>query len=269
MVPARTRWRATPWPPPGSLAVTASQPRTGLGVDHGAVAEGYAVVCGTENVLAVKLNLPDKAQMVRKLEKRRLLRHARRARKLRRRPQRCQNRRRPAGWIAPSQRALVLAREKMLTTLARMYPLTVAGVEEVCFDHRRHRWGAPFSTVDIGKERLRQWYPDHGINARFYRGFETEAVRKEYGYTKTSDKRADRFSAHCTDALALAALATTGARVEPGPWLIVDETYRPVRRQLHDTQPGKGGLRATYSRGTVWGLRKGLLIQTNRGQRCL
>ena len=83
MVPARTRWRATPWPPPGSLAVTASQPRTGLGVDHGAVAEGYAVVCGTENVLAVKLDLPDKAQMVRKLEKRRLLRHARRARKLR------------------------------------------------------------------------------------------------------------------------------------------------------------------------------------------
>src|SRR5919201_4526610 len=117
-------------------------PRAGIGVDHGAVAEGYAVVCGTENVLAVKLDLPDKAQVVRKLEKRRLLRRARRARKLRRRPKRCQNRRRSAGGIAPSQRALVLAREKMLTTLARMYPLTVAGVEEVCFDHRGHRWGA-------------------------------------------------------------------------------------------------------------------------------
>jgi RRXRR protein len=246
------------------------QARTGLGVDHGAVAEGYAVVCGTENVLAVKLDLADKAQVVRKLEKRRLLRRARRARKLRRRPKRCQNRRRSAGWIAPSQRALVLAREKMLTTLARMYPLTVAEVEEVCFDHRRHRWGAPFSTVEIGKERLRQWYHDHGINARFYRGFETEAVRTEYGYTKTSAKRANRFSAHCTDALALAAIVTTGERVEPGPWLIADDTYRPVRRQLHDTKPSKRGMRAPYSRGTVRGLRKGLLLQTNRGQKgCL
>jgi hypothetical protein len=236
-------------------------------VDHGAVAEGYAVVCGTENVLAVKLDLPDKAQIVRKLEQRRSLRRARRARKLRRRPKRCQNRRRSAGWIAPSQRALVLAREKMLTTLARMYPLTVAGVEEVCFDHRRHRWGAPFSRIEVGKERLRQWYRGHGINAWFYRGFETEAVRKAYGYPKSSAKRADRFSAHCTDALALAALVTTGARVEPGSWLIVDDTYRPVRRQLHDTQPGKGGVRAPYSRGTVRGLRKGLLIRTTGGQK--
>jgi hypothetical protein len=236
------------------------QPRTGLGVDHGVVAEGYAVVCGTEQVLAVKLDLPDKTQIVRKLEKRRRLRRARRSRNLRRRPKRYQNRRRSAGWFAPSQRALLLAREKMLTTLAGMYPLTVAGVEEVCFDHRRHRWGGCFSTIEIGKERLRPWYQDHQINARFYRAFETEAVRKEYGYPKTSAKRADRFSAHCTDALALAAVVTTGARVEPGPWLIVDDTYRPVRRQLHDTQPGKGGVRTPYSRGTVRSLRKGLLL---------
>src|SRR5919204_5372596 len=43
------------------------QARTGFGVDHGAVAEDYAVVCGTENVLAVKMGLPGKTQGLRKL----------------------------------------------------------------------------------------------------------------------------------------------------------------------------------------------------------
>jgi RRXRR protein len=244
-----------------------AQPRTGLGVDHGAVAEGYAVVCGTENVLALKLDLPDKAQIVRKVTERRTLRRSRRGRKTRRRPRRFQNRRRKPGWMAPSQLALVLAREKMLRTLVSMYPVTVAGVEEVCFDHRRHRWGANFSTLEIGKERLREWYRDYGINASIYRGHETQTLRREYGYAKSNDKRAARFSAHCTDALALASAVTTGARVPPGPWLMVDDSYRPVRRRLHDTQPAKGGVRAAYSRGHVHGLRKGLLLETVQGQK--
>jgi hypothetical protein len=222
-------------------------------------------VCGTENVLALQLALPDKAQIVRKMTERRTLRRSRLGRKTRRRPVRFQNRRRKPGWIAPSQLALVLAREKMLRTLASMYPITVAGVEEVCFDHLRHRWGTTFSTVEIGKDWLRQWYRDQGINAAFYRGHETQRLRREYGYAKSSDKRAARFSAHCSDALALAAVVTTGARVQPGPWLMVDDSYRPVRRRLHDTQPAKGGVRAAYSRGHVHGLRKGLLLQTAHG----
>ena len=62
------------------------QPRTGLGVDHGSVAEGYAVVCGTENVLAIKLDLPEKKHIVRKMTERRRLRRARRSRTTRRCP---------------------------------------------------------------------------------------------------------------------------------------------------------------------------------------
>jgi RRXRR protein len=241
-------------------------PRCGVGVDHGHAHEGYAVVCGQENVLAIKLDLPDKCKIARKLDARRRLRRARRSRQCRRRPARFDNRRRQADWIAPSQRVLVLARVKMLDTLCSLYPLTVAGVEEVRFDHRK-RWGATFSTVEIGKARLRRWYEDNGINASYYQGWETKALREEYGYTKCADKGADRFSAHCTDALALACAACVKGPVAPGPWLIVDETYRPVRRRLHDTQATKGGVRAPYSRGSVHGLRKGLLIGTGQGTR--
>jgi hypothetical protein len=62
-----------------------------------------------------------------------------------------------------------------------------------------------------------------------------------------------------------------GGPVVPGPFLVVDDTYRAKRRRLHDTQPSKGGIRQAYSRGTVFGLRKGLLIglpNSKSGQLC-
>src|SRR5947209_35861 len=64
-----------------------------------------------------------------------------------------------------------------------------------------------------------------------------------------------------------AARVTTGDRVEPGPLDIVDDRYRPVRRHLHDSKTSKGRHRIPYSRGTVRGLRKGLLIGTPTGKR--
>ena len=82
---------------------------------------------------------------------------------------------------------------------------------------------------------------------------------------KTKDKSEDRFESHCSDSLALACAVGMGEPVEPGPFLAVDDSYRAVRRRLHDTQPGTGGIREPYSTGTVSGLRKGLLIGTPRG----
>src|SRR5688572_32450551 len=53
-------------------------PLTTLGYDTGTKYEGFAVVCGKKNVLAIKLNLPDKWKIVRKLVARRSLRRIRR-----------------------------------------------------------------------------------------------------------------------------------------------------------------------------------------------
>jgi hypothetical protein len=77
-------------------------PNTALGVDKGTKFEGYSVVVGNENPLNIKLDLPDKKVIVRKLEERRTLRRARRHRNCRRRPKRLDNRRRE-NWLAPSQ----------------------------------------------------------------------------------------------------------------------------------------------------------------------
>ena len=240
-------------------------PRTAVGVDQGTKFEGYSIVVDQKNLLNVMLLLPDKKKILRKVEERRTLRRARRFRKCRRRPMRSANRSR-RDFLAPSQAVIVYSRLKILRELCRIFPVTVAGVEDVRFNHAAHRWGANFSTVEIGKARIQAFFDQQAINVQAYQGFETQTLRREYGYRKASDKSAERFEAHCSDALTLACTLTTGAYIEPGRFLTVDDTYRPVRRRLHDTQPAVGGLRASYSRGTVCGVRKGLLIGAINGK---
>jgi len=237
-----------------------------LGVDPGAKYDGYAVVCGDENPVNIKVNLPDKEKIVRKITERRILRRARRFRKCRRRPQRFSNRRRAPDWIAPSQLVLVQVRLKVLAALLDTYPITMVGLEDVAFNHAKHRWGKHFSTAEIGKARVRAFLEERGALVTRFRGYETKTVREGYGYKKSSSKKADRFEAHCSDALALALAVRRDAYLAPGPFVVIDDRYRAVRRRLHDTQPAHGGVRASYSRGIVCGLRKGLMIGTPRGK---
>ena len=235
-----------------------------VGVDPGAKYDGVAVVCGNENVIAIKLDLPNKDKIVRKMTERKQLRRARRFRTCRRRPRRFDNRRRASHWIAPSQLVLVQSRFKVLGALFDTYPIMRVGLEDVAFNHAAHRWGKHFSTVEIGKAKVRAWIEERGAEVVRFRGYETKALREGYGYKKSSSKKVDKFEAHCSDALALA--VGWDARLDPGLFVVVDDTYRPVRRRLHDTQPAKGGVRARYSRGTVFSLRKGLLIGTPTGK---
>lgn len=236
-----------------------------LGYDGGTKFEGFAVVCGRENSLSIKLDLPDKQKVVQKVEERRTLRRARRFRNTRRRPARFHNRRRN-DFLAPSQRVIVDSRLKVLHELLQIYPIRKVGIEDVRFNHARHRWGANFSTVEIGKTRLHTFVTARGVHLQLFAGHETQLWRDHFGYRKGKDKAADCFEAHCSDALALACAVGNAQYVAPGPFLVVDDTYRCVRRKLHDTQPAKGGVRAPYSRGNVRGLRKGLLIGAANGK---
>lgn len=239
-------------------------PETVIGVDTGSKFEGYVVLCGQENNLAIKLDLPNKKQIVRKMNERRWLRRGRRQRNCRRRPARFNNRRRD-GFMSPSQAVIVKSRLSVLRELFGIYPITAVGLEDVRFNHAKYRWGQHFSTAEIGKQEMRNFFSGHGVELFEFQGWETKPLREGYNYLKSGDKSADKFEAHCTDALALACEVGPGTRVEPGRFLVVDDTYRPVRRQLHDTQPTTGGNRDVYSQGTVFGLRKGLLIGTQRG----
>jgi hypothetical protein len=247
------------------VATRTEIPETVIGNDWGSKFDGYSVIVGKENVLNTMLLLPDKKRIVRKLEERRMLRRNRRYHNCRRRPARFDNRLR-RNWLAPSQAALVGSRLKVILELCQIYPINLAAIEDVRFNHAKYRCGQHFATVEIGKTRLRKFFEDRNIAVRMYEGWQTEEFRKIYGYRKTRIKSAEKFTAHCSDSLALAVNTTIGQHIEPGPFLVVDDTYRCVRRRLHDTQPAKKGIRSAYSKGTVFGLRKGLLIGLAHGK---
>ena len=238
---------------------------TALGVDNGTKFEGYSVIVGVENLINIKLDLPDKKKIVRKLKERRTLRRARRFRNCRRRPSRFDNRERK-GFLAPSQAVVVNSRLKVIRELFCMYPINYIGFEDVRFNHAKHRWGANFSTVEIGKARIYTFFESRGAEVFKYPGYRTQDLRKRYGYRKTAIKNADKFTAHCSDSLTLAADVLIGEFVEPGPFLVFNDKYRSVRRKLYDTQPARGGIKEPYSHGTVLGLRKGLIVGLPKGR---
>lgn len=67
------------------------------------------------------------------------------------------------------------------------------------------------------------------------------------------------FNAHCSDALALATEMYAQEHISQGKFIVVDDTYRPVRRKLHKTQPEKGGIRRKESQGNFQSIRKGTI----------
>jgi len=239
-------------------------PKTALGIDFGTKFEGYAIVSGKENNLSVMWKLPDKKKIVKKLEERRQLRRARRWRNCRRRECRSDNRSKE-GFIAPSQKVMVQSRMKALIEFFRCYPIDAVALEDVKFNHRDKLWGKNFSTIEIGKAQINRWIRQRA-GLMMFTGNDTNDCRAKYGYKKSSDKGAEVFNSHCSDALAIAIDLYAQKHIEQGKFIIADDTYRPVRRRLHDTQPRKGGIREKYSSGNFKGIRKGTMC--NYGQIC-
>lgn len=239
-------------------------PTTTLGVDFGTKFEGYAVAVGKENNLAVMWKLPDKKKIVKKLTERKQLRRARRWRSCRRRQCKSDNRKKD-GFIAPSQLVMVQSRLKALKEFLRCYPIDVVAIEDVRFNHRDKHWGKNFSTVEIGKRKLYDWIRECAC-LQCYLGVDTEALRKKYHYGKSSNKGSETFNAHCSDALAIASDVFAKERIPEGDFVVVDDTYRSVRRRLHDTQFSKSSIRYPYSSGNFKSIKKGTICEF--GQIC-
>ena len=235
-------------------------PETKHGYDIGTKFEGHAIVCGREGNLCVMWKLPDKKDIVKKKEEQKRLRRARRWRNCRRRQCKSDNREKD-GFIAPSQMVILQSRLKALKELFRCYPVDVSTVEDVRFNHRDKRHGKNFSTMEVAKNTLYSWIREHATLV-LVEGHKTQEKRKMLGYKKTRSKDGEKLTSHCTDALTLA----TDVAVIPERFFVVDDSYRPVRRRLHDTQPSKGGVRYPYSSGNFKGIRKGTLCKF--GQIC-
>lgn len=231
-------------------------PSTALGIDNGTKFEGYSVVCGTENQLNAMWKLPYNKKIVKKIEERRILRRKRRYRNCRKRPMRSDNRNRK-GFIVPSQMVMVNSRFKAIKEFFKTYPINLVGIEDVKF--KNHHKGNNYSTVEVGKAKTYQFLESHAKLYKFS-GIQSQKLRKLYGYTKTKvNKASEKFASHCSDSLTLAIALTTNQHIHRGKFVVVDDTYRPVRRKLHYTQPEKNNIRREYSNGNFRGIRKGTI----------
>jgi hypothetical protein len=233
--------------------------KTVVAIDAGTKFEGLSLIAGKENLLNVMWLLPDKKVITKKKETQRELRRARRWRNCRRRPARFNNRIRSKGWIAPSQLVVVNSRLKAITELFKYYPITFVGFEDVKFNHKAKRWGKNFSTVEIGKTKIKDYLKGFvGNNIVYFKGSDTQDIRKKLSLPKLSDKSAQKFSSHCVDSFCMAVNLVGDYNIVPNrSMIIVDDTYRPQRRKLFDTEPASGDylkkLKVSFNRGTFSG----------------
>lgn len=236
-------------------------PKTILGIDNGTKFEGYSIVSEKENNTNVMWLLPDKKKLVKKLNERRILRKTRRYRNCRRRKARFNNRSRD-GFIAPSQLQIVQSRIKAIKEFFKCYPISKVAFEDVKFNHRDKRYGRNFSTIEIGKNMIKNFIinligRENLIN---FEGTETFDIRKQRGLKKSSNKSAENFNSHCVDSFAIAS-ELTECKNPKEEIIVIDDTYRPTRRRLHDTQFSKGGIRDKYSEGNFKGIKKGSICE--------
>jgi len=213
-----------------------------LAVGTGSKWDGMAVVTKKKVLTTAELVLPK--GIAGKLEARRRMRRARRYRKTPRRAERFNNRRRSEGWLAPSQKAKVDFRIKVVDELCRLYPIDKFAVEDVCFDHYRKRWGKHFSTVEIGKTRFYEHLRSIG-HLSLYTGVQTAEWRKKLGLPKNSRKSALKWDAHASDAVAMGCAEMGCAAPSPLEFWVW-KRFQTARRQLHRFEPSRGGVRVRY-----------------------
>jgi len=219
-----------------------------LSIDPGSKWDGVAVISEKGVLTSGMLVLPSK--VAEKLEQRRQMRRARRYRKTPRRAKRFDNRRRPDGWIAPSQKAKVDFRTKIVDELCKLYPVNRFAVEDVRFNHYKKRWGKHFSTVEIGKTKFYQHLEKVG-GLSLYDGVETSNQREKLGLPKNPIKRELSWDTHAVDAIAIGC-AELGCENPYPPEFWVWKRFEYARRQLRRLEPDKSGIRRRY--GGSWSI---------------
>jgi hypothetical protein len=217
-----------------------------LADDPGSKWDGVAVGSKNKILLTGMFALPK--GIAKKIGSRADMRGANRFRNTPQREEKFNNRTRPDGWIAPSQKAKVDFRILVIKELAKIYPISTYIVEDVKFNHYKNRWGKYFSTVEIGKTKLYKEISKLGILIK-YSGKRTHDALKKYGIAKGKDKSAWVKESHANDCVAMLC-DYFGKKIPDPTQLYCWKRYQFYRRQLHKRQPSKGGFREKY--GGSW-----------------
>jgi hypothetical protein len=230
-----------------------------VGIDPGSKFEGFSVVGTQETVTNLMVKAPDHVKDV--VETRRTMRRARRFRKWRR-PKRFGNRLNRKQRIAPSTRSRWEAKARIVMQLQKVLPLTDVVVEDVQAVTRRGKggkWNQSFSPVQVGKEHLYRLLRARGLALHLREGWQTTALRDQFGLKKAKSKSKQSFDSHAVDGWVLAA-SISGATKPTCTrlWYLVPAVLH--RRQLHRLQASTGGTRKPYGGTRSLGLKRGTLV---------
>ncbi len=238
-----------------------------VGIDPGSQFEGFSVVGTNQTVLNLMVEAPDHVKEA--VQTRRTMRRARRSRKWRR-PKRFDNRLNRTNRLPPSTRSRWEAKARIVAHLQQVLPLTDVVVEDVQALTRKGKggkWNGSFSPVQVGKEHLYRRLRERGLTLHLKEGWQTKALREQFGLKKTKSKSRQAFESHAVDGWVMAA-SVSGAEKPTCQrlWYMVPATLH--RRQLHRLQASKGGARKPYGGTRSLGLKRGTLIKHPTYGRC-
>jgi RRXRR protein len=170
-----------------------------VGIDPGSKFEGYSVVGTKDTVVNLMVEAPDHVKEA--VSTRRRMRRARRHRKWRR-PNRFDNRLGGSARIPPSTRSRWEAKARLVAQLQKILPLTdvvVEDVQAVTRAGKNRKWNAAFSPIQVGKDHLYRLLRGMGLQVHLKEGWQTKALREQYGLKKTKSKSKQTFQSHAVD----------------------------------------------------------------------
>lgn len=227
-----------------------------VGIDPGSKREGFTVKSRSHTFLNIQTSTVDWVSKA--IELRRGLRQSRRFRHT---PYRQHRLNRSRNGLPASVRARWDWKLRIVCWLIRMFPVTDIVVEDTKAKYTGCRkWDTTFAPLQCGKT----WFYNHLrqiANLTLKNGFDTKLMRASLGLKKSRRKLLDSFAAHCVDSWILANSAVGGHTTPDNTTILVLVPIRLHRRQLHVTNPTKGGIRKRYGGTRSLGFKKGSLIK--------
>lgn len=227
-----------------------------VGIDPGSKKEGITVKSQAHTYLNLQA---DAVTWVKDAVSTR--RDMRKARRFRKTPCRKNRMNRKRGGLPPSTKARWQWKLRIIRHLVKIIPIAEFVVEDIKAKTKGQRkWDVSFSPLQVGK----QWFYDQLEQIGFVHlleGWQTKNLRDSSGLSKTKNKMAEVFEAHCVDSWVLANWLV-GGHIKPDNTAMMYLTpLRFHRRQLHVLQPMSGGIRKSYGSTQSHQFERGSLIK--------
>jgi len=191
-----------------------------VGIDDGAKKVGVAIINDRTNEVVFSGRIELRQDVKRLMEQRGNYRRARRTRKLRHRQPRFNNR--IGKKLVPSIKCRKEAILRTLKDMGKRVKITKTTVEEVRFNHAKHRWGKQFSLVEQGKNYLKEQILKLGLTYVSTFGYETKKRRLKLNLPKK----------HSNDAIAM--VCDKSPTISSLEWIV-----KPKRTRLWESNPTK------------------------------